>query len=132
MQGQSFTLKGEYIKITLAKTKGTQIFGLMNLNNHLQSYAFEGSMNSQTVITCLDDFHTTITQPTVVVLDNAPIHHSKKFEAKLYHPGLVGSISFTRLSVLTASATAQKADTLRDTFYEVLPPLARSTAHRQL
>ena len=75
--------KGEYIEITPAKTKGTQIFGLMNLKNQLQSYAFEGSMTSQMVIACLDDFHTTITQPTVVVLDNAPIHHSKAFEAKI-------------------------------------------------
>lgn len=75
--------KGKYIEITPAKTKGTQIFGLMNLNNHLQSYAFESSMTSQIVMACLDDFHTTITQPTVVVLDNAPIHHSKEFEAKI-------------------------------------------------
>lgn len=75
--------KGEYIEITPAKTKGTQIFGLMNLDNQLQSYAFEGSMTSQTVIACLEDFHTTITQPTVVVLDNAPIHHSKAFNAKI-------------------------------------------------
>ena len=55
----------------------------MNLNNQLQSYAFKGSMSSEVVIACLDDFHTTITQPTVVVIDNAPIHHSKKFEAKI-------------------------------------------------
>ena len=75
--------KGEYIEITPAKTKGTQIFGLMNLNNQLQSYAFKGSMSSEVVIACLDDFHTTITQPTVVVIDNAPIHHSKKFDAKI-------------------------------------------------
>ena len=32
---------------------------------------------------CLYDFHATITQPTVVVLDNAHIHHSKKLEAKI-------------------------------------------------
>lgn len=75
--------KGEYIEITPSKTKGIQIFGLMNLNNQLQSYAFEGSMTSQMVIACLDDFHTTITRPTVVVLDNAPIHHSKAFETKI-------------------------------------------------
>ena len=43
-------LKGEYIEITPAKTKGTQVFGLMNLNNQLQSYAFEGSMTSKVVI----------------------------------------------------------------------------------
>lgn len=75
--------KGEYIEITPAKTKGTQVFGLMNLNNQLQSYAFEGSMTSKVVIACLDDFHTAITQPTVVVLDNASIHHSKAFKAKI-------------------------------------------------
>ena len=53
--------KGEYIEITPSKTKGTQVFGLMNLNNQLQAYTFEGSMTSQMVIACLDDFHTTIT-----------------------------------------------------------------------
>ncbi len=55
----------------------------MNLDNHLQAYAFKGRMNSEAVIACLDNFKTTITQPTVVVLDNAPIHHSKRFEAKI-------------------------------------------------
>lgn len=75
--------KGEYIEITPAKTKGMQIFGLMNVDNQLQSYGFQGSITSEVVIACLDDFSTAITQPTVVVLDNAPIHHSKKFEAKI-------------------------------------------------
>jgi transposase len=74
---------GEYIEITPAKTKGTQVFGLMNLDNQLQAYAFEGSITSRVVMACLDDFHTTANQPTVVVLDNASIHHSKEFEAKV-------------------------------------------------
>ncbi len=75
--------KGKYIEITPAKTKGTQIFGLMNTDNQLQCYGFKGSMTSAVVIACLEDFSTTITQPTVVVLDNAPIHHSEKFKAKI-------------------------------------------------
>ncbi|NET80417.1 MAG: IS630 family transposase [Okeania sp. SIO1F9] len=75
--------KGEYIKITPSKTQGTQIFGLMSLDNELESYSCTGSMNSQTVIAFIDDFHKRIKQPTVVVLDNAPIHHSKEFEAKV-------------------------------------------------
>ena len=75
--------KGEYTEITPAKTQGMQIFGLMNLANQLQAYGFKGSMNSEVIIACLDEFHTTISKPTVVVLDNAPIHHSKKFEAKI-------------------------------------------------
>lgn len=75
--------KGEYIEITPSKTKGTQIFGLMSLDNELESYAYVGSMTSQMVIAFLDDFHTKIKQPTVVVIDNATIHHSKAFEAKV-------------------------------------------------
>ena len=75
--------KGEYIEITPAKTKGTQIFGLMSLDNQLESYSYEGSMNSQVVIAFLDDFHSQIKQRTVVVIDNAPIHRSKVFEAKI-------------------------------------------------
>lgn len=75
--------KGEYIEITPSKTQGTQIFGLMSLDNELESYSYVGSMTSQVVIAFLDDFHKKIKQPTVVVLDNAPIHHSKEFEAKV-------------------------------------------------
>lgn len=75
--------KGEYIEITPAKTKSCQIFGLMTLDNNLESYCCEGSMNSEVVIAFLEDFHSRIKQPTVVIMDNAPIHHSKKFETKI-------------------------------------------------
>ncbi len=75
--------KGKYIEITPAKTKGTQIFGLMSFNNDLESYAIKGSMNSRVVIAFLDDFKSRIKRPTAVVIDNAPIHHSKEFEAKI-------------------------------------------------
>lgn len=75
--------KGKYIEIAPAKTSSTQIFGLMSLDNHLEAYSCNGSMNSDMVISFLDDFHTKIKQPTVVVMDNAPIHHSHKFKAKI-------------------------------------------------
>ena len=75
--------KGEYIEITPAKTKSTQIFGLMSLDNQLESYSCQGNINSEVVIAFIDDFHARIKQPKVVVIDNAPIHHSKKFEAKI-------------------------------------------------
>ncbi len=73
----------EYIEITPSKTKGIQIFGLMNLDNELESYSCHGNMDSKTVIAFLDDFHVRIKKPTVVVLDNAPIHHSKAFKLKI-------------------------------------------------
>jgi transposase len=75
--------KGEYIEITPAKTKGTQVFGLMSLDNQLHSYTFKGSTNSQMVISFLEDFRTGIKKRTVVVMDNAPIHRSKEFESKI-------------------------------------------------
>lgn len=75
--------KGEYIEITPAKTRATQVFGLMGLDNKLDAYACEGSMDSAVVSAFIDDFHSRISQPTVIVMDNAPIHHSKKFQAKI-------------------------------------------------
>lgn len=74
---------GEYIHITPSKTKGTQIFGLMSLDNELHPYALNGSMNSEAVIAFLDDFHKNIKKQTVVVIDNAPIHHSNHFKKKV-------------------------------------------------
>ncbi len=75
--------KGEYIEITPAKTKGTQVFGLMSLDNQLHAYTYKGSTTSNTVISFLDDFQTTIKKRTIVVMDNAPIHRSKEFESKI-------------------------------------------------
>ena len=75
--------KGEYIEITPAKTRATQVFGLMGLDNKLDAYACEGSMDSAVVSAFIDDFRSRISQPTVIVMDNAPIHHSKKFQAKI-------------------------------------------------
>ncbi len=72
--------KCKYIEITPSKTKGTQIFGLMTLKNKLQSYSIQGSMDSDSVISFLNDFKKTIKQKTVVVMDNAPIHKSKKIK----------------------------------------------------
>lgn len=59
------------------------MFGLLSKDNELHAYSSEQSMNSALIIAFLDEFATTLTQKTVVVLDNAPIHHSDEFIAKL-------------------------------------------------
>ena len=74
---------GEHIEIVPLKTKGINVFGLMNLDNELESYSCEGSMDSKTVIAFIDEFHISIMKPTVIVLDNAPIHHRKIFKSKI-------------------------------------------------
>ena len=75
--------KNEYIEITPSKTPGTQVFGLMSLDNRLEAYSCKGSLTSDVVIAFIDDFHSNRKQPSVIVIDNASIHHSKKFEAKI-------------------------------------------------
>ena len=74
---------GEYIEITPSKTKGTQVFGLMSLDNRLQAYTFKGSNTSQMVISFLNDFQNNIVKQTVVVMDNAPTHRSGEFESNI-------------------------------------------------
>ena len=74
---------GQYITITPAKTKAKNIFGIMSLDNRLEAYESKGSMNSAMVIAFIDDFIKKIKQPTVLVIDNAPIHHSNAFKIKI-------------------------------------------------
>lgn len=68
------------IEIVAAKSKRLNILGFMNTDNELESYVFEGSINSHLVIECFNLFCETITKKTVVVLDNAPVHASDEFE----------------------------------------------------
>jgi transposase len=71
--------KGEYIEIRPSKTKRINIFGLMSL----EAYSFKGSGTSLDIITFIDDFATNLKRRTAIVLDNAPIHHSAIFDAKV-------------------------------------------------
>ena len=75
--------KGEYIKITPSKTPALQVFGLLSLDNRFEGYSYKGRAKSAMIIAFLDDFSSQITKPTVVVLDNAPVHTSREFKAKV-------------------------------------------------
>ncbi len=57
--------------------------GFINRANNLHAYTSKGSVNSDVVISCFDDFAENITKQTVVIIDNAPTHTSKKFKAKI-------------------------------------------------
>jgi len=49
----------------------------------LFSQTFQGTLNSEKIIALIDEFAETITKQTIVVIDNAPVHHSKAFQAKI-------------------------------------------------
>ena len=64
-------------------SKRINVIGLLNHKNELDSYIFEKTITSQVVINFLDQFAEKIEQPTVVVIDNAPIHTSRAFQDKI-------------------------------------------------
>ena len=55
------------------------ILGSFNLHHEFHSFAFEGSIDTQTVIHCFNLFRQQLERPAVVVVDNAPIHTSDDF-----------------------------------------------------
>ena len=55
----------------------------MNRQNDVHTSMFEESILTGVVIACCDAFCHTITQKTVVVVDNASIHRSEAFEDRV-------------------------------------------------
>ncbi|MGK5090562.1 IS630 family transposase [Deltaproteobacteria bacterium TL4] len=65
------------------KTRRINALGFMNRKSDLFAYTFENSINSEVVVACFDEFVTTLDKTTIVVLDNAPIHHSGWFDSQI-------------------------------------------------
>ena len=73
---------GEYVRMMPRKGKTMSVFGLLALDNRLVSYTTQECTNAAFIIQCLDDFVTKIKKPTVVIMDNAPIHRAKAMMEK--------------------------------------------------
>ena len=74
----------EYVRICPVGGHRLNVFGLLSRDNDLHAFSTQGTVDTDMVIACMDEFVKTITTKTVVVLDNASIHRSEKFNAKLY------------------------------------------------
>lgn len=75
--------KDRPVLLPAAKGRRLSVFGLMTPDCELSSWVVEGSINSDVAIAMLDEFAAGLTRKTVVVIDNAPIHRSQKFKAKI-------------------------------------------------
>ena len=75
--------KGQELVLESTPSKRLNLIGLLNRNNELDSYIFNGSITSKVVIELLDKFCQKINKLTVVVMDNAPIHTSKALREKI-------------------------------------------------
>jgi DDE superfamily endonuclease len=76
-KGQPITVKAD------AHSKRLHGLGFLNRQNDLAPYTFEGRRDSEVVIACIDDFCQDICKKTVIVMDQASIHTSKEFTAKI-------------------------------------------------
>ena len=70
---------GEYIELPSAKSRGMNVLAFMDKDNDCVPFLFEGGVNSDVVIACFNNFCETLTEKTFVLIDNAPMHKSKKF-----------------------------------------------------
>lgn len=71
--------------LELASTHGPRqnILGFLNLHPDFHCFAFQGPIDTRTVIHCFDLFRKQVTRPALVVIDNAPIHTSEEFEDQI-------------------------------------------------
>ena len=71
------------ILLPAAKGKSLSVVGLMTRRNKLFFEMTETTFNSDKFISFMDNFVEQIVKKTVVILDNSPIHKSKKFMKKI-------------------------------------------------
>jgi transposase len=77
--------KGEYIEVPSSRSENISVLGFIDRNSNLESFVFKGSVNSNIVVKCFDEFSkkTEIQdKPTIVLVDNSPLHTSNLFCAK--------------------------------------------------
>lgn len=74
--------KGQTIELPTQGGKRFNVLGFMTAkseqDNDLVAYTTDGNFNSDAFIACMNDFVHTRSEPTVIVLDNAPVHRSEK------------------------------------------------------
>ena len=75
---------GEHVATRPRHSQRLNVLGLFNApTNELHTAAREGSVDAAFVIDTLDAWGATRTRPTVLVLDNARLHHAAAFQARL-------------------------------------------------
>ena len=75
--------KGSTLELPASASDRINVLGFYRTDNRFHPYVFEETVNSATVVACFDSFCRTLTKPTVVVIDQAPVHTSNEFQARL-------------------------------------------------
>lgn len=72
--------KGETIEVPSQRSLQLNVLGFMNPLCRLESFVFEGSVDSRVVCACFDAFAETLEKKTYVLVDNASMHRSDEFQ----------------------------------------------------
>jgi len=75
--------RGETLCLPSARSVRLNVLGFMDRHCQLESFVFEGSVNSSMVVACFDAFAKTLKKKTVVIIDNAPTHTSNEFKQNI-------------------------------------------------
>jgi transposase len=76
---------GVTMTLPSSRSKRLNILGFCNRKNDFHATTVEGWVTSHEVIACFDAFSETLTKATMVMIDNASIHRSEAFCARLDH-----------------------------------------------
>jgi transposase len=74
---------GEHIEIPSSKSKRLNVLGFIDRSCNFESFVFEGSVTSEVVVACFDQFAQKITKKTAVVIDNASMHTCNNFRKNI-------------------------------------------------
>jgi transposase len=73
----------KFVPVSGSSYPSLQTLGFQKSDETVRCYFHRGKVSSQTVIEVIDHFASHIRRPTTLVLDNAPVHTSAKFNAQL-------------------------------------------------
>ena len=73
----------ETIEMPSSRSKSFNVLGLLSPNTNFDSMIVEGTVTTDVIVNYFDEFATSLTQETWIILDNAPTHKSKAFQAKI-------------------------------------------------
>jgi len=79
----AWQLRGETLEIPSLHSPRLNVLGFLNLNGSFESYIFDGAIDSEVLIKCFDDYCQRMKKPTLIVLDNAPVHKSAAFDSRI-------------------------------------------------
>lgn len=77
---------GKQLEIAASNGDGNSqlnVFGIFGQDNKLFTIVFIGTLTSEIVIACIDDYSLQLTMTTLLVIDGASIHTSKEFDKQL-------------------------------------------------